>query len=45
MELLLNRREVLGVARYLVRWRGHTSADDKPEWLRAEELTGSLPAA
>jgi hypothetical protein len=23
--------------RYLVRWRGHTSADD--EWLRAEELT------
>ncbi len=26
-----------GVMRYLVRWRGHTSADD--EWLRAEELT------
>jgi hypothetical protein len=25
-----------GVTRYLVRWRGHTSADD--EWLRAEEL-------
>ena len=25
-----------GVTRYLVRWRGHTSADD--EWLRLEEL-------
>ncbi len=36
MELLLNRREMRGVPRYLVRWRGHTSADD--EWLRAEEL-------
>jgi hypothetical protein len=37
VELLLNRRLVRGVMRYLVRWRGHTSADD--EWLRAEELT------
>ena len=37
LELLLNRREVRGVTRYLVRWRGHTSADD--EWLRAEELS------
>ena len=36
MELLLNRRTVRGVTRYLVRWRGHTSADD--EWLREEEL-------
>ena len=36
VELLLNRREIRGVTRYLVRWRGHTSADD--EWLRAEEL-------
>jgi hypothetical protein len=36
VELLLNRRLVRGVTRYLVRWRGHTSADD--EWLRAEEL-------
>jgi hypothetical protein len=36
VELLLNRREVRGVTRYLVRWRGHTSADD--EWLRREEL-------
>ncbi len=37
VELLLNRRLVRGVMRYLVRWRGHTSADD--EWLpRAEEL-------
>ncbi len=36
MELLLNRRLVRGVTRYLVRWWGHTSADD--EWLRAEEL-------
>ena len=25
MELLLNRRAVRGVTRYLVRWRGHTS--------------------
>ena len=37
VELLLNRRKVRGVTRYLVRWKGHTSADD--EWLRAEELT------
>ena len=36
VELLLNRRMVRGVTRYLVRWRGHTSADD--EWLRLEEL-------
>ena len=36
MELLLNRRTVRGVTRYLVRWRGHASADD--EWLRLEEL-------
>ena len=36
VELLLNRRLVRGVMRYLVRWRGHTSAAD--EWLRAEEL-------
>ena len=36
VELLLNRTEKRGVTRYLVRWRGHTSADD--EWLRAEEL-------
>ena len=36
MELLLNRRTVRGVTRYLARWRGHTSADD--EWLRLEEL-------
>jgi hypothetical protein len=36
VELLLNRRLLRGVMRYLVRWRGHTSADD--EWLRAEEL-------
>jgi hypothetical protein len=28
-ELLLNRREVRGVTRFLVRWRGHTSADDE----------------
>ena len=27
-ELLLNRKLVRGVTRYLVRWRGHTSADD-----------------
>ncbi len=37
VELLLNRTEKRGVTRYLVRWRGHTSADD--EWLRAEELS------
>ena len=36
MELLLNWRLVRGVTRYLVRWRGHTSADDA--WLRLEEL-------
>jgi len=36
VELLLNRRTVRGVTRYLVRWRGHTSADD--EWLRSAEL-------
>ena len=36
VELLLNRKEVRGVTRYLVRWRGHSSAAD--EWLRAEEL-------
>ena len=35
-ELLLNRRLVRGVTRYLARWRGHTSADDT--WLRLEEL-------
>ncbi len=32
VELLLNRREVRGATRYLVRWWGRTSADD--EWLR-----------
>ncbi len=37
VELLPNRRLVRGVTRYLVRWRRHTSADDKR--LRAEELT------
>ncbi len=38
VELLLRRgRLVRGVTRYLVRWRGHASADD--EWRRAEELT------
>ncbi len=36
VELLLNRKEIRGVLHYLVRWRGHTSADD--EWLLAEEL-------
>ena len=37
MGLLLNRRVVRCVTRYLVSWRGHTSADD--EWLRPlEEL-------
>jgi hypothetical protein len=36
VELLLNRKMTRGVTRYLVRWRGHTSADD--EWLRTEEL-------
>jgi hypothetical protein len=29
VELLLNRRLACGVTRYLVRWRGHTSADDE----------------
>ena len=36
VELLLNRKMTRDVTRYLVRWRGHTSADD--EWLRTEEL-------
>jgi hypothetical protein len=37
VELLLNRKTTKrGVTRYLVRWHGHTSADD--EWLRVEEL-------
>jgi hypothetical protein len=36
VELLLNRKMTLGVTCYLVRWCGHTSADD--EWLRTEEL-------
>jgi hypothetical protein len=36
VELLLNRKTTRRVTRYLVRWRGHTSADD--EWLRVEEL-------
>jgi hypothetical protein len=36
VELLLNRKTQRGVTRYLVRWRGHTSAAD--EWLRVEEL-------
>ena len=36
VELLLNRRLVRGVLRYLVLWRGNTSADDT--WLRLEEL-------
>ena len=36
MGQLLNRKEVWGVTRYLVRWRGHSSAAD--EWLRAAEL-------
>ena len=37
VELLLNRRHVRGVLRYLVRWRGHSSADDS--WLRVEDLS------
>ena len=37
VELLLNRRTVRGVTRYLVRRRGHASSDD--EWLRVEELS------
>ena len=36
MELLLNRRRVRGVARHLVKWRGHTFADG--EWLRTRCL-------
>ena len=36
VELLLNCKTVRGVTRYLVRWRGHTSADDS--WLRLDEL-------
>ncbi len=35
VELLLNRKTKRGVARYLARWRGHTSADD--EWILAED--------
>ena len=35
-EVELNRKTTRGVTRYLVLWRGHTSADD--EWLRTEEL-------
>jgi hypothetical protein len=40
VELLFNRRTVRGVTRYLVRWRGHTSADSDDKWLRfkLEEL-------
>jgi hypothetical protein len=34
VELLLNRKIKRCVTRYLVRWRGHTSAAD--EWLWAE---------
>ena len=37
VELLLNRRTIRGVTRYLVRWRGHASPED--QWLRKEELT------
>jgi hypothetical protein len=40
VELLFYRTEKRGVKHYLVRWWGHTSADD--EWLRAEELTHCL---
>ena len=36
VELLRNRRRVRAVTHYLVRWRGHKSADD--EWLCEEEL-------
>ena len=39
VELLLNCRVVRGVTGYLVRWWGHTSADD--EWLLLEELAHS----
>jgi hypothetical protein len=35
-EVELNRKTTRGVTRYLVLWRGHTSADD--EWLWTEEL-------
>ncbi len=38
LELLLNRKTTRGFTRYLVRWRGHTSAVD--EWLRAAALPG-----
>ena len=40
VEQLLNRRTLRGVTRYLVRWHGHTSADD--EWVRVEDL-GNCP--
>ncbi len=43
VELLINRNEQRVCTRYLVRWRGHTSADD--EWLRAEELGHCLEKA
>ena len=43
VELLLKCRVVRGVTRYLVRWRGHPSADD--EWLRLEELVAEYNAA
>ena len=43
VEQLLNRRTVRGVTRYLVRWRGHTSADD--EWLRSAETPSLLDLA
>ena len=33
---LLNHKTTRGVTRYLVRWHGHTSADDG--WLRTEQL-------
>jgi hypothetical protein len=44
VELLLNRLEIRGVQvmrRYLMLWRGHTSADD--EWLAAAGGAGALP--
>jgi hypothetical protein len=37
VELLLNRREISCITHCLVRWRGHSSADD--ECLRAEDLS------
>jgi hypothetical protein len=40
VELLLNRRTVRGVTRCLVRWRGHTSADDE---VAAAGGAGALP--